>query len=320
MGSMAQCIICRNSSDVAVRYKDVSDLIYPAVAGHFTVKECLRCRLLFLDPQPTDRELVPHYPESYGPYNSSYRSSRLRGFFTKEVARQFLGYGRPKWWRFILFPFYIRLAHVPRYKKEGRILEIGCASGSRLRLFCELGWDAVGIEMSDYAARIARERGGNVLRGRFEEIAVPENSFDVVYMSHVFEHLRDPHFVLEKIKKILRPGGELILITPNGDSMTARLFGRFWLLLTVPRHFFIYQKDNISKLLDQHSFAVEKVVYNDTVRNFFPSLALRLGKNLDAFSFFNRIVYVLDLFLDAFLQSFRIEDAIIVRARLRRPQ
>lgn len=313
-----QCVVCKNSSSVRVRYKDVPDFIFRHITGSFTVKECRKCKLLFVDPQPMDQKLMKHYPESYGPYHGSLRSSSVRRFLQKEVAHQWLGYGKPKWWKFILLPLYIKLAHLPDHKRGGKILDVGCANGVRLRLFRELGWDAVGIEMSGKAVKEARERGENVIHGKFEDVDIPNSSFDVVYMSHVFEHLRDPHLVLEKIANILRPGGELILIIPNGGSITARVFGRFWLLCNAPRHLFTYQKNNINALFAQHSFVAEKVIYVDTLRNFLPSLALLLGKEQDFFSFLGRFVYILDMFLDTILQPFRIGDAMIIRAKLRR--
>jgi SAM-dependent methyltransferase len=112
-------------------------------------------------------------------------------------------------------------AHVdPR----GTLLDVGCATGSFLSLARERGWECRGVEVSAFAAARARQRSGcEVFCGTLEDAPFDGGSFDAVTMWDLLEHLPVPLRGLETARRLLRPGGVLLVNTPNEDSLLRRV-------------------------------------------------------------------------------------------------
>jgi 2-polyprenyl-3-methyl-5-hydroxy-6-metoxy-1,4-benzoquinol methylase len=113
-----------------------------------------------------------------------------------------------------------------------RVLDVGCSSGYLARPLAERGCTVVGIELDETAAAEARDVCEDVLVGDVETMELPfaEGSFDVVLCGDLVEHLREPQRFLERVRPLLRPGGRLVLTTPNVANWTIRtglLFGRW---------------------------------------------------------------------------------------------
>lgn len=149
------------------------------------------------------------------------------------------------------------LAQLP--EQGGRLLEIGCACGFLLVAARERGWTAQGVEMSAWASGYARETLGLAVHtGTLEAAALPAGHFDAVVLADVIEHLVEPRATLAEIHRVLRPGGRLLLLTPDVGSLMARLAGpRWWGLLD--DHYFYFSRATLSRLLDEQGFAVERV-------------------------------------------------------------
>src|SRR5262249_22506677 len=145
---------------------------------------------------------------------------------------------------------------VPR---GGRLLELGCACGFLLLAARERGFSAEGVEMSAWASTQARERYGlDVRTGHVEGLALPTDSYDVVVLADVIEHLHDPRRTLRHVHRVLRPGGRLLLLTPDIGSLTARLMGpRWWGLLD--DHYFYFSRRTLRRLLVDEGFAIERI-------------------------------------------------------------
>lgn len=141
----------------------------------------------------------------------------------------------------------------------GRLLEIGCACGFLLVAARERGFAAQGVEMSGWASAHARDAYGlDVKTGRLETANLPAASFDAVVMADVIEHLTDPRRTLQAIDRVLRPGGRLLLLTPDVGSLVARLAGtRWWGLLD--DHYFYYSRPTLRRFLGSEGFAVERI-------------------------------------------------------------
>lgn len=311
-----KCIICGATANV--EYSDLQDRLHTDVQGSYTLLKCSSCALLYIDPLPTDKDLNAHYPDTYHVYQRlSPKISPRKLSYAWKVAKNYFGYGASSFLsRVLLVPFYFKIAQLPYWKKNGRLLDVGCSVGDRMQLFEELGWSVAGLEMSSKAAKVAVEAGYDVVNTQLTDAELSESSFDVVHLNNVFEHFTDPHKALEKIKYALKDKGELILVVPNSNSLAYRLFKKDWFALEVPRHIFTYNKMNMTDLLSQHGFTVTETVYQHTLGSLTSSLAYKKGKHVDAYSYMERLFWLMEFMLDPLFNVFNIGDWMVVRARL----
>jgi len=201
----------------------------------YAVLECCNCSLALLDPQPEEPTLQATYPPSY--YAHQPPEPHPTG-----IRR--------------LFVHRLPIGAAPA---GGRLLDVGCGSGLFLLWATELGWDAEGIEINATAVRYAIACGLRVRQGTIDEVAYSDNSFDVVTMSHSLEHIRQPVAVLRSVSRMLRPGGKLYLSTPNRGGMLAKVAGRRWRQLDIPRHLYFLTRVTLGRMLDQCGFSVKRV-------------------------------------------------------------
>jgi 2-polyprenyl-3-methyl-5-hydroxy-6-metoxy-1,4-benzoquinol methylase len=252
--------------------------------GEFTVVRCRRCRLLRTDPRPTPEAMAFYYPSDYGPYQS-----------TRVPAAPAAPPAAPhrSWWkRAARAVFQFNIDRLPEIE-PGRLLEIGCASGSFLRRMAARGWDAEGIEFSPEAAAAARDLGFTVHAGSVEGAPDPEAPYDLVVGWMVLEHLHDPVLALRKLHRWTRPGGWLALSVPNAGAAEFRLFRDAWFALQVPTHLFHYTPDTAAALLERGGWRTERVLHQRILSNWIGSVGIvlkrhpateRLGKKLLGFT------------------------------------
>jgi SAM-dependent methyltransferase len=145
---------------------------------------------------------------------------------------------------------------IPHYVPDGRLLELGSGSGTRLRFLRALGWrDPQGIELSPAAAGTARGLGLDVRSGAIEtELAKHEDrSLDAVIAAMVLEHLYDPFAIVELVFRKLKPGGQFLFSTVNRDSWDARWFGKYWRNLDLPRHMVWFTTADLKAMLREYT-------------------------------------------------------------------
>jgi 2-polyprenyl-3-methyl-5-hydroxy-6-metoxy-1,4-benzoquinol methylase len=177
------CNLCGQNQNFVVLEKDDPP---------YRVLKCGQCSLVFVHPHPDAKALAVHYNKPY--YDD----------WMHEQARD-----RAHMWA-------KRLDNVERFRKRGRLLDVGCGEGSFLRAAQHRGWQIDGTELSPYAAQYASDLlGVKICHCELNDAPYPKHSFDVVTAWHVLEHVRDPTAVLLKIKDILKPDGLLILAVPN---------------------------------------------------------------------------------------------------------
>jgi SAM-dependent methyltransferase len=147
-------------------------------------------------------------------------------------------------------------AHLP-VRAGMPLLDVGCGDGLLLQNLRALGWDVEGVEPDATAAEAARARGITVFNGSIEDARLPAQKFAAVTMSHVIEHLPDPARTLAEVRRVLRPGGQLVVMTPNASSILHRVFGRDWFPLDPPRHLLLHSPTSLNRLLDQAGFVAD---------------------------------------------------------------
>src|SRR5437870_443031 len=121
--------------------------------------------------------------------------------------------------------FRLRLMHLEAIGRHpGRILDVGCNVGSFLIAAAARGWQPVGLEPNPAAAAIARAAGFEVRNGFFDSAACASLSgFDAVHLGDVLEHVRDPMAMLARARDVVRPGGVIMVVTPDIGSFLGRL-------------------------------------------------------------------------------------------------
>ncbi len=136
------------------------------------------------------------------------------------------------------------------------ILDVGTAGGAFLEAADEFGFRASGIEPSQYLASAACERGFDVRAGTLKDGLFGDETFDVISMWDVIEHLCEPREEVRLVHGMLEPGGTFLLNFPDSGTLQAKLAGRrFWWLLSV--HVSYFTKKTMRKLLEDAGFEVE---------------------------------------------------------------
>lgn len=211
----------------------------------YGVVRCAVCGLGMIDPRPDPQALQAYYNDE--------------GYFSRETG--FAGYADYlRWEPWIKKTAVRRLNLIERWiQPPGRLLEIGCAAGFFLEVARSRGWDVQGIELSPWAARIARERLGpdRVVQGSIEEAAAGFGgaSFDVVVGWDVLEHLLEPDRALSRLNAAMTERGILAVTTPDAEGWLARWMGPRWMnYAKLPEHIFMFGKQTLCDLLWQHRF------------------------------------------------------------------
>jgi len=210
--------------------------------GEFILVQCVDCGLLYLQQRPKASEIEMFYPTEYLPYKLDIEDERWR--LMRWVRRRNI-----RKYRQVVEKF---SARVP-----GRVLDIGCSTGIFLAEMKEAGWDAYGVELNPNAAEYARSHFGlDVSIGTLEEADLDKDTFTAVTFWDVLEHTRDPQETLCRVHTLLNNKGILIMTVPNYDSWDRHLFKRYWVGYDAPRHFYVFPRPVLSRLLSQAGFEV----------------------------------------------------------------
>lgn len=251
------CILCGSSESIPLY--TASERMF-GLGGNFFLKKCSKCSLAFLDPKLSDAQLKKYYPsESYYIYNTSSKKGRI------QIIREYLikHYYSPNFLSLLMTTFIKNVPAIPSYAGNGKILDLGCGTGDTLALLKRLGWDVYGIDMDKNAISTGKKRGLSNLRlGTYKDLdKYPDNYFDAIRLYHVIEHLDDPSLCLSLIVKKLKKRGELIMGTPNMESLVSKIFKSCWYNLDSPRHLFLFSPDTLKKLVEKSGLFVGKIEF-----------------------------------------------------------
>ncbi|MEO5680967.1 MAG: class I SAM-dependent methyltransferase [Acidimicrobiales bacterium] len=269
------CPVCGGSGPLL--HQGLRDRVFQ-VPGSWDMRRCTGCGCLWLDPRPVDADLHLAYasyfthqgqapPRRGGAGPALSRAVRvLRDVGTDDyIARRF-GYRPPQpWWSrpasLLVRPWPGRRLDAEfkvlrlRGIEGGRLLDVGCGDGTTLAALQARGWEVQGIDFDAEGAAAARRRGLAVDVGDLTERGYPARSFDVVSLNHSLEHLADPRLTLLEVRRILRPGGRIVILTPNATSWLSRRYGADWQGLEPPRHLQIFTRPALSRLVADAGFS-----------------------------------------------------------------
>jgi 2-polyprenyl-3-methyl-5-hydroxy-6-metoxy-1,4-benzoquinol methylase len=148
------------------------------------------------------------------------------------------------------------LAPAYPFRQLNRLLDVGAGAGLFLANARLAGWQVAGVEIAEYGPVYARQHFGlDLIHGTIHDACFPNEHFDVVMLQDTIEHVTHPRELLEEINRILRPGGALILSTPNFDSLGRRLLGATWSLMNPLEHLHLFNMRAMLRLFEATRFA-----------------------------------------------------------------
>ena len=230
---LSQCPIC-GKSDFGFYLKTKDYFLTQEV---FTLDKCNHCNFVFTNPIPGISELSKYYD------SPDYLSHTADSFsFTGQVYKLFRNANIKNKFKII-----------SNRAKGKSILDIGCGTGELLNYFQQKGWDVRGVEPNKSARYFASK---NYNLDVFDENKIDhyeKNSFDVISMWHVLEHVPDLNSRMNQLKNLIKNDGLIIIALPNLNSPDAVKYGSHWAGLDVPRHLYHFTEDTFQVLLKKHN-------------------------------------------------------------------
>lgn len=153
-----------------------------------------------------------------------------------------------------------RIHNIKKFVQKGNFLDIGSSFGGFLNRAREFGFSPYGVEISKYASDYCTKRDIPVFQGNFLNSQFDENFFDVITMIEVIEHLESPKLVFEKLYRILKPNGLLVIQTANFDGKQAKQEAENYHYY-LPGHLYYYSESNLKSILLDTKFTRFKTYY-----------------------------------------------------------
>ena len=201
--------------------------------SHAQIVRCNQCGLVYANPRWSDEELVALYEAVEDNTYSEEREGRELTFRKHLQAME----------------------RVVGQANGRSLLDVGAYIGVFVEVAQQAGWNAYGVEPSQWAVDEARRHGLSLIQGTQDAPALAGCQFDVVTMWDVIEHVTDPGGEIAKARRLLKPGGWLLLHTMDSDSKLARLMGGRWPWL-MDMHLTYFSQKTLAALLEKHGFEV----------------------------------------------------------------
>ncbi len=210
----------------------------------YTIFKCNDCSFAFTQDIPDEESIGKYYKsEEYVSH-----SDTKKGLFFKlyHIVRNYMLKSKQK------------TVEKISGKKSGELLDIGTGTGYFINQMKTGGWTVTGIEQDEDARNFGKSNFGLNVFDKDKLFEFEENSFDVVTMWHVLEHIHRYNEYLTQIKKILKPGGKLIIAVPNYTSYDAKHYQKYWAAYDLPIHLWHFSPNSIKLLLSKYDFNLIK--------------------------------------------------------------
>ena len=210
----------------------------------FEILECNDCKLLFTTPCPAPDKIGDYYKsEEYLSHNDEKKSlfARIYNIVKKTNIKN---------------KFNIAVGNK---QSAVRILDIGCGVGDFLNYAKEKGCKITGIEPNDDARKIAEKKLNTKVFSPAELENLPDNSFDIITMWHVLEHVADLKTEIHHLQRLLKNDGRLILALPNYKSFDAEYYQDKWAAYDVPRHLNHFSRTSIENIFKETKFQLADI-------------------------------------------------------------
>jgi 2-polyprenyl-3-methyl-5-hydroxy-6-metoxy-1,4-benzoquinol methylase len=278
--NLHSCPLCGFSGEFI--YQGLNDRLFD-VPGRWNLRKCqgADCGVIWIDPLPAPDDIEKAYSNYYTHSDSESSKSgywrRFYQWFLQGYLANRFGYDSEKTggfqkWLSSLIRFHpgfredldFKVMYLPAPFRRGRLLEVGCGSGNLMAFMRQKGWEVTGVDTDPVAVQKAASRGLPVLCGTLEGSYFSSNDMDAVVLCHVIEHVRDPAATIQECYRILKPGGRMILATPNHQSWGHSRYRENWRGLEPPRHLFVFNRTSLLRLLHQAGFS--KISLRSSIR------------------------------------------------------
>ncbi len=216
------------------------------------IVRCNQCGLIYNNPRLDTNSLKKIYSKDYFVLDSNDYGINYKAY-ANYIGEE----------NVIVSSMQRRMKKVEKYVyRKGRVLDIGCAVGFSLVAAQKLGWEAYGIEFSDFCVNFAKSRSINVYHGTLNSFNDKEESFDAVTMWDYLEHSPDPLNDLKICRKFLKKGGVIVLSVPNIDSWSFPLLKKNWIGFKNIEHFYYFSRNTMSRLAQLAGLTMEDSFYH----------------------------------------------------------
>lgn len=240
--TITSCPIC-GCNDLKKAFNAVDHF---ATGEVFPVCRCSRCGFHLTNDFPSE-DIIGQYYDSpdYISHSDSKKGliHRLYHFFRKRMLRK-----------------KISLVASQATGNPIRLLEIGCGTGHFLEAAKKEGWLVSGIEKDEKARKSAINRTGLQVKKEDEFWLLENNSFNVVTLWHVLEHLEKLNETIHKIGEITTPDGIVVIALPNCHSYDAGFYKELWAAYDIPRHLWHFTPATVEELLSKHGLTIIKKI------------------------------------------------------------
>ena len=240
MKSLETCPVC--SHNTFEKHLDVVD--HMITKEPFTIVRCTSCGFHFTQPRPEENVIGNYYKsEEYVSHSSSNKGiiNTLYGLVRNKTLRQ-----KVNW--------------VSSFAKGKELLDVGCGTGHFLHAAQTKGFHAIGLEPDEDARKFAQEQNNVKVCPLTELYTLRENTFDVITMWHVLEHVYHLNEDIAQLKGLLKNNGYLFVAVPNMNSYDAFYYKEFWAAYDVPRHLYHFKKPDIERLFLNHGFDLKQII------------------------------------------------------------
>ena len=238
-----QCCICK--SDDARPIGVGCDFEYRTSADTFLAMQCNSCDLVYLNPRPDVSEFETIYPPTYHAFDFSEKDFGLVYKIRSRLEAKRL------------------LSWCKDLPDDAQILDVGCGDGFHLKLLQKYGkktWQLEGVDVDKRAGQMAEKSGLKVHLGSVETIDLPTDAYDLAFMIQTVEHIEKPFEILSAVREVLKPGGKLVIVTDNTDSLDFKIFkGSYWGGYHFPRHWNLFNKNSLARLAAKTGFETVEI-------------------------------------------------------------
>lgn len=236
--SYSDCPVCGSSNIHRVlRTKD-----YTVSAEFFDIYQCTDCSARFTQNVPTAAKIGAYYQSADYVSHSDTKKGLINSLY--HLVRNYT------------LQLKKRLVEKQNGKQKGKLLDVGAGTGAFAAVMQTADWKVTGLEPDETArenAQISHRLHLQTLDSLFLQ---ENNSYDVITMWHVLEHVHQLHEYLDKFQRIIKPGGTLIVAVPNYTSRDAEYYKESWAAYDVPRHLYHFSPQSMQVLMERHGFTI----------------------------------------------------------------